>query len=44
MRISLSNMPNQHATKMVDFPRLDGGLNLWEMDGYRPNPLEATNP
>ena len=36
MRISLSNMPNQHATKMVDFPRLDGGLNLWEMD-YRIN-------
>ena len=36
MRISLSNMPNQHATKMVDFPRLDGGLNLWEMD-YRLN-------
>ena len=34
MKISLSNMPNQHATKMVDFPRLDGGLNLWEMD-YR---------
>ena len=36
MRISLSNMPNQHATKMVDFPWLDGGLNLWEMD-YRIN-------
>ena len=36
MKISLSNMPNQHATKMVDFPRLDGGLNLWEMD-YRIN-------
>ena len=36
MRISLSNMPRQHATKMVDFPRLDGGLNLWEMD-YRIN-------
>ena len=36
MRISISNMPNQHATKMVDFPRLDGGLNLWEMD-YRIN-------
>ena len=34
MKISLSSVPNQHATKMVDFPRLDGGLNLWEMD-YR---------
>lgn len=36
MKISLSSMPNQHATKMVDFPRLDGGLNLWELD-YRLN-------
>ena len=34
MKISLSSVPSQHATKMVDFPRLDGGLNLWEMD-YR---------
>lgn len=34
MKISLSSMPDQHATKMVDFPRLDGGLNLWELD-YR---------
>ena len=36
MKISLSSVPNQHATKMVDFSRLDGGLNLWEMD-YRLN-------
>lgn len=34
MKISLSSMPDQHATKLVDFPRLDGGLNLWELD-YR---------
>ena len=34
MKIALSSVPNQHATKMVDFPRLDGGLNLWELD-YR---------
>lgn len=34
MKISLSSMPNPHATKVVDFPRLDGGLNLWELD-YR---------
>ena len=33
-KISLSSVPSQHATKMVDFPRLDGGLNLWELD-YR---------
>lgn len=36
MKISLSSVSSQHATKMVDFPRLDGGLNLWEMD-YRLN-------
>lgn len=36
MKISMSSVPSQHATKMVDFPRLDGGLNLWEMD-YRLN-------
>lgn len=34
MKISLSKLPSQHATKLVDFPRLDGGLNLWELD-YR---------
>ena len=34
MKISLSSMPNPHATKVVGFPRLDGGLNLWELD-YR---------
>ena len=30
----ITNIPNHHATKVVDFPRLDGGLNLWELD-YR---------
>jgi len=34
MKISLSSMPGQHNTNIVDFPRLDGGLNLWELD-YR---------
>lgn len=29
-------VPAPHATKLVDFPRLDGGLNLWELD-YRLN-------
>lgn len=29
--------PKQHATKVVEFPRLDGGLNLWEMDYRVPN-------
>ena len=28
------SVPDKHATKVVDFPRLDGGLNLWELD-YR---------
>ena len=30
----ITSIPNQHATKLVDFQRLDGGLNLWELD-YR---------
>jgi len=28
------SVPGKHAVKVVDFPRLDGGLNLWELD-YR---------
>lgn len=27
-------IPDRHPVKLVDFPRLDGGLNLWELD-YR---------
>lgn len=34
MRVSLSSMPSFPKTYSVDFPRLDGGLNLWELD-YR---------
>ena len=34
MRVSLSSMPDFPKTYNVDFPRLDGGLNLWELD-YR---------
>lgn len=30
----IRNIPNHHSTKLVDFQRLDGGLNLWELD-YR---------
>lgn len=30
----ITNTPSQHPTKLVDFQRLDGGLNLWEVD-YR---------
>lgn len=34
MKFSLSSSPNQHSTQLVNFTRLDGGLNLWELD-YR---------
>ena len=34
MKVSLSSLPSAHATKVLDFARLDGGLNLWELD-YR---------
>lgn len=30
----ITSIPSHHTTKVVDFPRLDGGLNLWELD-YR---------
>lgn len=33
----ITNIPNHHATQVVDFPRLDGGLNLWELDYRLPN-------
>lgn len=28
------SVPSKHDTRIIDFPRLDGGLNLWELD-YR---------
>lgn len=34
MRVSLSSMPSPPKEYMIDFPRLDGGLNIWELD-YR---------
>ena len=34
MRVSLSSMPSPNKEYVVDFPRLDGGLNTWELD-YR---------
>lgn len=34
MRVSLSSLPSQARTYAVDFPKLTGGLNLWELD-YR---------
>lgn len=34
MRVNLSNLPTPNKEYVVDFPRLDGGLNTWELD-YR---------
>lgn len=34
MRVSLSNLPDPPREYVVEFPRLDGGLNTWELD-YR---------
>lgn len=34
MRVSLSNLPTPNKEYVIDFPRLDGGLNTWELD-YR---------
>lgn len=34
MYVSLSNLPSPRKEYVVDFPRLDGGLNNWELD-YR---------
>ena len=34
MRVNMSKLPDPPKEYVVDFPRLDGGLNLWELD-YR---------
>jgi len=34
MRVSLSNLPSPPKEYVIEFPRLDGGLNTWELD-YR---------
>lgn len=34
MRVRLSSLPDPPKEYMLDFPRLDGGLNLWDLD-YR---------
>lgn len=34
MRVSLGSLPSPAKTYTVDFPKLTGGLNLWELD-YR---------
>lgn len=40
MRVSLSNLPSPPREYVLDFPRLDGGLNTWELD-YRLKPNES---
>lgn len=42
MRISLSSMPSSQKTYAVDFPQLNGGLNLWELD-YRMDADQSPN-
>lgn len=39
-RVKLSSMPNANKEYVVNFPRLDGGLNTWELD-YRLNANES---
>ena len=39
-RVKLSTMPDARREYTVDFPRLDGGLNTWEL-GYRLNANES---
>ena len=34
MYVSLSNLPSKPKEYVIDLPRLDGGLNLWDLD-YR---------
>lgn len=38
--VSLSYMPSPRQENIIGFPRLDGGLNLWELD-YRLNVNES---
>lgn len=40
MYVSLSNLPSSRREYTLDFPRLDGGLNNWELD-YRLNANES---
>ena len=42
MRISLSSYPSPNKVYSVEFPRLTGGLNLWELD-YRMDPNQSPN-
>lgn len=42
MRVSLSSMPAAQKTYEVNFPQLNGGLNLWELD-YRMDANQSPN-
>ena len=40
MRVNLASLPTPPKERVIDFPRLDGGLNTWEVD-YRINANES---
>lgn len=40
MRVNLSSLPSAPKELVLDFPRLDGGLNLWELP-YRLEPNQS---
>jgi len=42
MRVSLGSYPTPQKTYTVDFPKLTGGLNLWELD-YRMSADQSPN-
>jgi len=42
MKIALSSYPSAQKTYVVDFPKLTGGLNLWELD-YRLDANQSPN-
>lgn len=42
MRVSLNNLPAAQKTYTVNFPQLNGGLNLWELD-YRMDADQSPN-
>ena len=42
MRVSLSKLPTPSKTYTVEFPKLTGGLNLWELD-YRLGANQSPN-
>lgn len=42
MRVSLGSLPSANREYSIDFPQLNGGLNLWELD-YRMDANQSPN-